>query len=287
MMEAAGASSEVKQSCKQAFDAASTLTLEERMQKRCDDYNRTLGTLNDEDGYDCRKCLNRGDIAEVTTGNTTMIYETHVECSCMQIRRSIKRMKRSGLAESIKRCTFERFTTDEEWQRIAKDHAERFCHEEPGRWFFIGGSVGSGKTHLCTAIARHFLYSVNVKYMLWTTESTRLKAVINDDEEYDRQMNVLKTADVLYIDDFFKPTNSDDRTKQPTPADVRLAYDIINYRYVNRLTTIISSERYLSELMDIDEATASRIAERSTGYCLTITRDRSKNFRLTMNGTEL
>ena len=67
--------------------------------------------------------------------------------------------------------------------------------------------------------------------------------------------------------------------KPPTAADIKLAYEIINQRYINRAPTIISAERYLSELEDIDMAVASRIAERSRGYCLSIGRDRSKNYR--------
>ena len=46
--------------------------------------------------------------------------------------------------------------------------------------------------------------------------------------------------------------------------DVNLAFEIINARYnTSGLITLISSERTLDELMRIDEATASRIYERT------------------------
>ena len=37
---------------------------------------------------------------------------------------------------------------------------------------------------------------------------------------------------------------------------------------------------YLDELLDFDEATASRIAERSAGYKLMIARDKARNYRI-------
>jgi DNA replication protein DnaC len=52
-----------------------------------------------------------------------------------------------------------------------------------------------------------------------------------------------------------------------TPADVNLAFEILNYRYVNRrLVTILSSEKTIEEILDIDEAVGSRIFERCKGH---------------------
>lgn len=55
------------------------------------------------------------------------------------------------------------------------------------------------------------------------------------------------------------------------------------YRGPNpELVTIISSERTIGELSQIDEAIAGRIAERAkaAGYCLSIKRDPARNWRL-------
>ena len=59
----------------------------------------------------------------------------------------------------------------------------------------------------------------------------------------------------------------------------------IGYTTKPAMPTLISSERYLSELEDIDMATSSRISEQARGYSLTIGRDRDKNYRLT-GGTQ-
>lgn len=247
------------------------------MARKIERFNAEVGRLNLEDGYNCDKCNNRGYIGRILMRNGCL-YEQYPECSCMAIRRSVMRMKASGLENAIRQQRFDNFETKEPFQQrmveVAKAYATGGAKE--GKWFFIGGAVGCGKTHICTAICRALLMTSPVHYMPWQTESTELKALVNDEEEYSRKLNRLKTVEVLYIDDFFKPVNG----APPTQADVKLAYDVINYRYINRLATIISSERVLDELLDIDEATASRIAERSKGYFLTIGRAKGRNYRL-------
>jgi DNA replication protein DnaC len=97
-------------------------------------------------------------------------------------------------------------------------------------------------------------------------------------------MKELKETDVLYIDDLFKSgKDNDGRYKAPTAADVNVAFEVVNYRYNNpELITIISSERTLVELDDIDEAIAGRIAEKSKagGYCINLKPDKTRNWRM-------
>jgi DNA replication protein DnaC len=132
------------------------------------------------------------------------------------------------------------------------------------------GSVGSGKTHLCTAICGALLDQGKfVRYMLWRDESVKLKAIVNDGE-YEAEIKPLKNCQVLYIDDLFKGG--------ATAADIKLAFEILNSRYNRRLTTIISCEKTPEELLAIDEALGSRIYERSKGNCVVI--HGSKNWRL-------
>lgn len=265
---------------------AEQMSTEERMRKKAETYNRSRGELDAIDGYCCPICLNRGHTCEIYVGANGCQYETYPECKCMGVRRSIYRMKQSGLEDSIKRCTFDRFDVKAEWQRRMKETAQRFCRDDDGAkaggWLFIGGAVGSGKTHICTAVSRELLLSGRpVQYMTWPSESTKIKAVINDDEDYCHAINRFKSIDVLYIDDFFKPVKDrDGTTLPPTAADVRLAYEIINHRYIGHMTTILSSERYLSELEDIDMAISSRISERARGYCMTLERVKSMNYRI-------
>lgn len=157
-----------------------------------------------------------------------------------------------------------------------KDRAIAFA-ESGGRVFFVGGQSGCGKTHICTALATCLINrGKSTRYMLWTSEAAKLKACVND-VDYETLIWPLKSVDVLYIDDLFKPTGAN---SQPTSADIRLAYEIINYRYnIGDKVTIISSERTVSEICDIDEATGGRIMEQAGEYCLNVSHDKAKNWR--------
>lgn len=259
------------------------LTDKEREQRNADSYNRKEGDLNQYDGYDCPKCKNKGWIADIQY-SFGYWSEVHRPCSCQKIRQTIRRLERSGLKNIVKEYTFDKFEALEPWQQAIKKAAVRFCQDDEHNTFFIGGQSGAGKTHICTAIAvKYIKRGKEVRYMLWRDEIDRIKAVVNDSDKYDALMKELKEADVLYIDDLFKDGQEDGRYKAPSPADVKRAFEIINYRYINpHLVTIISSERTLSELNEIDEAIAGRIAERAknAGYCLNLKRDKSRNYRM-------
>lgn len=245
-----------------------------------DKINRERGDL--DDGYDCKKCMNRG-YTMILEERPLGLYKTAIPCSCMKIRHSIRRMKASGLEKVIRDYRFEKFSAFQPWQQAMKETAQRYLAEgvKEGRWLYMGGQPGTGKTHLCTAVAGKLLYEMPVLYVIWPDVSKKLKAVINDAEEYAKQINKLETISVLYIDDIFKPTKDDNGTsKLPSAADMKIAFEILNYRYINKLPTILSSEYQIMELVDMDEATGSRIAERCGEYIIGINRDRTRNQRL-------
>lgn len=256
-------------------------------QLKCDAYNEREGTLNIDDGYDCRECKNKGYIS-IVKDYGLYVSETLTPCKCQKIRAAINRLKRSGLKNIVKEYTFDKYEAKEDWQVKMKQVATRFCKDDSeadNHWLFIGGQSGCGKTHLCTAAAVVFIKKgYNVRYMLWRDEISNIKARINDADEYAEMMKELKEADVLYIDDLFKSGKGEDgKPKAPTAADINVAFEILNYRYNNpQLVTIISSELTVWELCDIDEALAGRISERTkaSGYCMNIKKDISRNWRL-------
>lgn len=257
---------------------AETLSREEYEKKQVDFYNSTAGNLADIDGYDCTICHNKGDIQYVKNG-----YVFTKPCACMDTRKAITNMKKSGLENIIRDYTFERYEAKEAWQKDIKEKAHAYLQDNEHNWFFIGGNPGSGKTHICTAICREFLLKgQRVKYMLWKEESTVLKAVINDPHVYSEKIEKLKQTDVLYIDDFLKPIkNRDGEIMPPSVADVNLAFEILDYRKNANLRTIISSERFIGEIIAIDEATGSRILEKTkSNYFINIKRDKKRNHRL-------
>lgn len=170
------------------------------------------------------------------------------------------------------RYTLDSWQIRDRWHARAREMALQYAENPDGKWFCMVGSVGAGKSHLCTALVGLLIErGMEARYMLWRDVSVRAKAVVND-EEYGRIVDPLKRVKVLYIDDLFKGG-------APKEADIKLAFEILNYRYADqKLLTVISSERTIEELLDIDEAVGSRIYERSRGYYLPL--DGMKNWRL-------
>lgn len=246
-------------------------------QYKVDDWNKTPGNRNEEDGYDCKICKNKGTIAKLVEedGKYFRVFE---DCKCVETRNSIMRMKRSGLKDIIKDYTFDKFQATEKWQQTIKNAAMDYAKDQTG-WFALCGQSGAGKTHLCTAICRELLLAgKRVRYMLWRDDVVKIKGAVPDSDEYGRMIDQFKTADVLYIDDLFK-TGKDNNGQKITSADINVAFEIINYRYNNpNLLTIISSELTEDELLDIDEAIGGRIYERAKTF--TIGKDRSRNYRI-------
>lgn len=194
----------------------------------------------------------------------------------MKIRESLHAIEKSGLSDVMKKLTFDSFNASTDWQEYIKIKAKSFVKDGKGNWFYIGGQVGCGKTHICTAVTISlFMQGKSGLYMLWRDKTAELKGLMNTDS-YDKKIEELKKAEVLYIDDFLKTPNNN----KPTSADINLAFEILNYRYINKLITVISSEWILSEVIDFDEATGSRIKELTGDYLLTVSKNSNKNYRL-------
>lgn len=251
-------------------DTATTFDFTARMQQQADRYNQAKGNLQ---GYDCPKCKNRGYFAGIVDG-----YEVMTPCECMEHRKTLQMIAKSGLKDVINKLTFDSFNAIADWQIRIKTMAIDYVNDHEHKWFYIGGQVGCGKTHICTAIVSElFKQGKAGRYMLWRDEAVKLKANVNDSAVYQKLINPLKTVDVLYIDDFFKT----EKGKPPTQADINVAFEILNYRYNSEnLITIISSERTIEDLIDIDEAVGSRIYERTRTCNIIINADRRKNYRL-------
>lgn len=193
-------------------------------------------------------------------------------CRCEIIRQNRRRIERSGLGPLLEKCRLETFQTPEGWQQAAKQTAESYLSNSRGKWFFIGGSSGTGKTHLCTAMCGKLMEAgLPVKYLQWRADIPPIKAKVNDAEAYEAAIWPLKSIRALYIDDFLKGSI--------TGGDKNIAFDILNARYNDpNGITLISSELPIDKILEWDEAIGSRIAERAKEYTLNL-RDK-QNWRL-------
>ncbi len=241
---------------------------------------KKLKTLLDEEGtlpgFRCEKCKNRGSIPRLRE-DLTFVYR---QCDCMDMRRTLLRMEESGLGDVLNDYRFSSFQTPEPWQRSAKEAAVSYANDPKG-WFFIGGQSGSGKTHLCCAIAGQLMRAgKRLVYMPWCQDAPKLKLGRYEDKAAIALLENIKTAPVLYIDDLLKTPAGPQGRANPTNADITLAFEIINHRYLQKLPTVISTELYPEELKAIDEAMAGRIMERSREYTLRIVRLPGKDYRM-------
>ena len=211
--------------------------------------NEAEGSLQ---GYNCSVCHNKG-IVYMRQGEEIVSKD----CECMKTRESLDRIKKSGLSNLLDKYTFSAYRTDSDFQKLIKGKALTFLKNN-AKWFFIGGQIGCGKSHICTAIVGELLkQGRQARYMQWRDDVVKLKSHANG-YEYEFLIKPFKNAEVLYIDDLFKTRAGE----FPTSADVNIAFEIINQRYINPdFITIISSERTISDMLKIDEAVASRICE--------------------------
>ena len=228
---------------------------------------------------DCPKCGGKGYV-KILCDDYVYQYERIAECECSitakRIQQSMARIKRSGLAELLDEYTFDKFEVSEPWQREAKDKAKRYVHDFEGNWFFIGGQVGAGKTHLCTAIVREMMLNGQpARYMEWRDTMMKLRASKFNERLYAMEMDKWKNEPVIYIDDLFKWAKVDGE-------EINMTFQIINHRYNNpSLATILSSEKTIAEISGIDEGIGSRIFQRAKDYGVRIPRDANLNKRYT------
>ena len=89
-------------------------------QFKVDGLNATEGNRHEEDGYICNTCKNKGYIVRLVEDEDGYFHQVCSDCKCVEIRNSIRRMKRSGLKDIIKDYTFDKFEDPEPWQKAIK-----------------------------------------------------------------------------------------------------------------------------------------------------------------------
>jgi DNA replication protein DnaC len=129
----------------------------------------------------------------------------------------------------------------------AKHHAENLSG-----WLFLQGGPGSGKTHLAAAAANQAV-SLGVPTLFLTVPDlldTLRAAYDSQDTTFERRFEQVRTAQLLVLDDF--------GTQNASGWAQEKIFQIMNYRYINKLPTIITSNLLLD---DIEERIRSRLAD--------------------------
>lgn len=266
-------------------------TEHERLELECKRLNKTEKPVYNKEEYDCPICNNSGKVHTIKTDkyigddNIEHIIEylTTSVCSCVRYRLYLNMLKYSGMSQLIKNSGFDKYETKNKWQESIKNKAEEFVTDENCTMFFIGGMTGAGKTIICSSIVNEYLKQLKeVKYIVWLDFMDELKG---DMDRISQRIKELQNVEVLYIDELFKTST--------TRFEIDTIYKIINYRYVNNKTTIISSECQLinnykdedfikDSIANIDAAIAGRIYEKSGNgkYIINIPNKAEYNYRL-------
>jgi DNA replication protein DnaC len=127
--------------------------------------------------------------------------------------------------------------------RRAYEAAHRFA-EAPGDWLVFNSIAhGNGKTHLAAAIANSLARKGDVVLFISVPDLLdHLRATYSPSSviAYDRRFNEVKTASVLILDDL--------GTESATPWAREKLYQLLNYRYVSRKPTVITTAIPIKEL---------------------------------------
>lgn len=225
----------------------------------------------------CEKCKGMGFIPYTENG-----YTMARPCECREKMLTETRLRASGISAAFHKRTLEGFNTKGNQQLIdAKEKAQQYVdnfvdiEQKIDNSIMFLGVPGTGKTHLSLAIANKLLNDngVSCLYMPYRETMTELKQLNAKDSKYEyaEKMHKLTTARLLIIDDLFKGT--------VTEADLNYVFQIVNQRYLNQLPFICSSEKRATDMMQIDDAIASRMLEQAKGRVVLLN-DTKLNHRL-------
>jgi DNA replication protein DnaC len=125
-----------------------------------------------------------------------------------------------------------------EW---AFNHARQYASALDG-WLLLQGGYGSGKTHLAAAIA-NFAVSMGVPTLFLTVPDlldTLRFAYDSTDTTFEERFEQIRNAELLVLDDF--------GTQNATGWAQEKLFQIINYRYINKLPLVVTTNLALDEI---------------------------------------
>ena len=123
----------------------------------------------------------------------------------------------------------------------AFNHARQFAKNHEG-WLLIHGGYGCGKTHLAAAIA-NFAVELGVPALFITVpdllDSLRY-AYESPDVTFEDRFEEIRRSQLLILDDF--------GTQNATSWAQEKLFQILNYRYINRLPVVVTSNLAIEQM---------------------------------------
>lgn len=152
--------------------------------------------------------------------------------------------------EELRHLTFENFKLrgrvglwpqQAETLERAYNHAQQFAGSLNG-WLLFQGGYGCGKTHLAAAIA-NFAVSMGVPTLFLTVPDLldSLRFAFQDPEAtFEERFDEIRSAPLLVLDDF--------GTHNATAWAQEKLFQIINYRYINHLPLVVTTNLPLDQI---------------------------------------
>ncbi|SFA70692.1 DNA replication protein DnaC [Clostridium frigidicarnis] len=203
---------------------------------------------------------------------------TFKQCECLKKEIVKRQWNNSGINIETATQTFNTFKAWNDSSKVAKETAIEYfqnfkkIRKNKQNSIMLCGQVGSGKTHLSIALAINFMKKgYKVVYMPYRDVITKVKQNMTDEEYYKKTISKYQVAEILLIDDLYKGKINE--------SDINIMFEIINYRYLNRLPIIVSSEFVMERMLNFDEGIGSRIYQMCKDYIIEI-EGKENNYRL-------
>ncbi|BES66077.1 ATP-binding protein [Gottschalkiaceae bacterium SANA] len=192
-------------------------------------------------------------------------------CECLKRKKAISALKDSGIAEAFQDRTLDNYIPKNEVQEVALSRSKRFVeifgeYDNMHMNFMLMGQNGAGKTHLSIGIANALIKkNVLVRYV---TFQDLLATFANAKKEKDlyKVINQYKDAELLVIDDIFRTTIREwNGQKNPLMSHIDSMFQIIDYRYFKKKGIVVTCEKTIEELRNMDRAITGRLVEYARG----------------------
>ena len=174
-------------------------------------------------------------------------------CSCREgrINRSLhNHLFALSQLKELKHLTFDNFSprgrvglraTQAESLERACNQAQFFAETRKG-WLVLSGKYGCGKTHLAAAIA-NFAVDIGIPTLFLTVpdllDNLRF-SYDNPESTFESRFEEIRNAPLLIMDDF--------GTQNATEWAQEKLFQILNYRYINKLPLVVTTNLMLGEM---------------------------------------
>jgi DNA replication protein DnaC len=200
----------------------------------------------DESPYKCSICED-GHFVHPRRVDGTVDYSSIVDCPCIQEERALKRRHAliawCELPKKTEKLTFDNFRVSPKLKEAYDAARDMAMGDATHTFLTLMGPSDRGKTHLLVAICRHWLAQGRIaRYAFVPILLDELRSGFREggDGSYEERWQRFLNVPLLALDDL--------GTENPTPWVQERLDTLIDYRLVNGLFTVITTNLLLEEM---------------------------------------